>query len=315
MTLSTPKTTKSIRCEHNCDSIEVNSREDKIFVGMYEYEESSSSRGGGYLVLDKDGNTVSESLSRKYGALDAKWIKDDFVLVACSDGIVRKVCGDDGSIVGEFPVVDSPGSVNTANILMTIDTATNSDGSLTIATITAKGELSVVNNGVVEKVQAHSPVFESWTCAVNPSLPTMIGTGSDDCVLKIWDSRSLQSPVLENKRAHSMGVTCIEFLADGNELLTGSYDERIRRFDIRNMSHPVIEKKTIGGVWRLKPREDQLFVAACYGGCVVVGSVDFEPLVTEYTEHESMAYGIGALSNNSAVSCSFYDKLVQFWSF
>jgi hypothetical protein len=81
------------------------------------------------------------------------------------------------------------------------------------------------------------------------------------------------------------------------------------------MSHPVIEKKTIGGVWRLKPREDQLFVAACYGGCVVVGSVDFEPLVTEYTEHESMAYGIGALSNNSAVSCSFYDKLVQFWSF
>jgi diphthamide biosynthesis protein 7 len=203
---------------------------------------------------------------------------------------------------------------------MTIDAASmGEDGPCVIATITAKGELSIVSDWAAEpvKVQAHSPILESWSCALSPDTK-LVGTGSDDCVLKIWDSRCLkEGPSIQNEKSHSMGVTCIEFLqGDSHHLLTGSYDDRIRRFDLRNLSQPVLERKTIGGVWRLKPWEnDRLFVAACYGGCTVVRMDDFEPIVTNYTEHQSMAYGIGALSINCVVSCSFYDKLVQFWCF
>jgi WD40 repeat protein len=109
-----------------------------------------------------------------------------------------------------------------------------------------------------------------------------------------------------------MGTTCVEFL-DENTLLSGCYDDRIRKFDLRHLAVPVSEFKSIGGIWRMKPHSGKLYVAACYGGCQVLRLDTFD-LVEEYKGHESMVYGIGALGDSNVVSCSFYDKSIRFWN-
>lgn len=299
--------TRKIDAPFNCDSIEVNPSTDTIFVGMYEYEESSSSRCGGFLILDAKGDEISRIVS-DYGCLDAKWLSYDLITIACSDGVIRNYSKSLDTIVQEIPIVSKPSSSDTSNIIMTIDSVYGRT-----ATITAKGQLVLTKDAVlIRQWEAHSPVIESWCCGLNPDASVVV-SGSDDCSLKFWDTNS-QDLLHHDLRNHSMGTTCIEFL-DNNMLLSGSYDDRIRLFDMRNLADPVKEVKSIGGIWRLKPFSNRLFVAACYGGCQILELDTLEPIVTEYTGHESMAYGIGALNLNKAVSCSFYDKSIQFWEF
>ena len=307
-----PKTIHSVNLPHNCDSVEINHARDRVFVGMYEYEESSSSRGGGFAMLDREGEVRHVYVNKDWGALDACWSsRDDTIVVASSDGIVRVYdCTDidNPACVGETQAVQTPGSDKTENILMTIDMKGNM-----WSTITAKGELALFRDGnVISRIEAHSRIIESWACSLTHDT-NMVASGSDDCALKIWDTRTSEL-VMQNTKSHTMGTTCLEFMSD-TEILTGSYDDRIRRFDIRHIKEPVTERKSIGGIWRLKPCGNRIFVAACYGGCSVVDFADFRPIVSEYTKHESMAYGIGALEESCAVSCSFYDKLVTYWDF
>jgi len=249
-------------------------------------------------------------VNKEWGALDACWTDtENRIVLASSDGIVRVYdCTEMSNPIcsGEIKAVDIPGSEKTENILMTID----AKGDMW-STITAKGEIALFREShLISRFDAHSNVIESWACSLSPDT-TMVASGSDDCSLKIWDTRTNEL-VMQNTRSHMMGTTCLEFMSD-TDILTGSYDDRIRRFDLRSLREPVTERKSIGGIWRLKPFGDRLFVAACYGGCSVVNINDFNPIASEYTEHESMAYGIGVLDCDLAVSCSFYDKLVSYW--
>lgn len=298
---------KEIKTPFNADSVEVSPDLSSIFVGMYEYDEASSTRGGGFMILDSEGNLKLEEKT-EYGCLDAKWVSNDIISIACSDGFLRWFSYADDNVFHETPCVLAPNSNDTSNIIMTIDTVQENT-----ACITAKGQLLFLKNtDVVQSWQAHSPVFESWCCALNPS-GNIVVSGSDDCSLNYWDTRSCEL-ILSDKRNHRMGTTAVEFLSDVT-LLSGSYDEYIREFDIRNQSTPVREIKSIGGIWRIKPFEDKLYVAACYGGCQVLRLTNLEIILPFYSGHQSMAYGIGALGNSQAASCSFYDKSVQIWSF
>ena len=298
---------KEIKTPFNADSVEVSPDRAAAFVGMYEYEESTSSRGGGFLITDSAGNIKHEQTA-EFGCLDAKWISNDCLAIACSDGIVRWFSCTDLDMRDQTSVVDVPSSTDTSNIIMTIDVEND-----TTACITAKGKLSILKDrSHVLTWEAHSPVFESWCCALNPA-GNMVVSGSDDCSLKYWDVRSSEL-VFDDKRSHKMGTTSIEFLNDST-LLSGSYDEHIREFDIRNLSSPLREFKSVGGIWRIKPFQDLLYVAACYGGCQIIRYSDFKPVVYQYKGHDSMAYGIGALNEREVMSCSFYDKSLQIWAF
>lgn len=298
---------KVLKAPFNADSIEVSPDLSTVFVGMYEYDESTYVRGGGFLLLDSHGTSLLDK-SKEYGCLDAKWISNSSLVIACSDGILRWFSCTDAKISHETAVVPCPSSTKLENVVMTVDTVNDHT-----TCITSKGQLSILRDQtVIHTWEAHSPVFESWCCGLNPSA-NLIASGSDDCSLRFWDVRE-RNMVAIDKRNHKMGTTAVEFLTDVS-LLSGSYDEYVREFDLRNLVAPVREFKSIGGIWRLKPFQDMLLVAACYGGCQVLRLPEFETVLQRYEGHGSMAYGIGALGTDIAISCSFYDKAIHIWAF
>lgn len=120
-------------------------------------------------------------------------------------------------------------------------------------------------------------------------------------------------------------------------LVSGSYDEKARVWDLRNLSRPTstVEVPCAGGVWRLKwhPTHKALLAAACmYGGFFLLrtdaddagggdGGLDTLAVVEEYSAHDNatIAYGVDWCRSDEfpvplLASCSFYEQRVNLWS-
>ncbi|KAK8518217.1 hypothetical protein V6N12_017373 [Hibiscus sabdariffa] len=198
-----------------------------------------------------------------------------------------------------------------------------SDGSVSIITIAESG---------IEKLQewkAHD--FELWTTCFDIHQPQLVYTGSDDCKFSCWDIRDSPSErVFQNSKVHKMGVCCIaKSPTDPNTVLTGSYDEYLRVWDLRSISRPVNEASVClgGGVWRIKhhPFVSGLVLAACmHNGFAIVKIGEKKPEVLEaYSQHGSLAYGAdwqrveispgGKSKSTTVATCSFYDRLLRLW--
>lgn len=195
-----------------------------------------------------------------------------------------------------------------------------SDGSVSITTL-AESRIEIL-----QEWKAHD--FELWTTCFDIHQPQLVYTGSDDCKFSCWDMRDNPSGmVFQNSKVHKMGVCCIaKSPTDQNTILTGSYDEYLRVWDLRCISRPVNETSVClgGGVWRIKhhPFVSGLVLAACmHNGFAIVKIGDEKSEVAEaYSQHGSLAYGADwqrakLLPGGStiAATCSFYDKLLRVW--
>ncbi|PON72223.1 Guanine nucleotide-binding protein, beta subunit [Parasponia andersonii] len=198
-----------------------------------------------------------------------------------------------------------------------------SDGSVAITSL-VESQLEVK-----QEWKAHD--FELWTTSFDIQQPHLVYTGSDDCKFSGWDLREGPPKLaFHNSKAHKMGVCCIaKSPSDPNTLLTGSYDENLRLWDLRSISKPVNEASLGlgGGVWRIKhhPFVPGLVLSACmHNGFAIVKFKGGEAEVTErYSNHESLAYGAdwhrgepvhgGERKSSLVATCSFYDRLLRIW--
>ncbi|KAK4099941.1 hypothetical protein N658DRAFT_452307 [Parathielavia hyrcaniae] len=173
-------------------------------------------------------------------------------------------------------------------------------------------------------------------------------SGGDDSMLRsrtfTWNEGVVTDalPSLAS-RGHDAGVTAILPLLtqeSGHELIvTGSYDEHIRLFSVPPFGKPkqLAESRLGGGVWRLKlidldtiPSQDYVWRARILASCMHAGARIVELLETvggahqfavlgRFEEHKSMNYGSdfhpGRGDRLTAVSTSFYDKLLCLWEF
>jgi diphthamide biosynthesis protein 7 len=139
-----------------------------------------------------------------------------------------------------------------------------------------------------------------------------------------------------------MGVCCIQTSPhEENVLVTGSYDEHIRVWDMRSLGKPLVDRSLGlgGGVWKLKwsPFDKRFIAAACmHNGFYIVKleGCDIDT-VAEYKNHGSLAYGIDwckapdrrkwcreaedslddpcSPKESLLASCSFYDRSLHLW--
>ena len=110
-------------------------------------------------------------------------------------------------------------------------------------------------------------------------------------------------------------------------------------YDYRMMNEPLSKVSVGGGVWRIKWHPStwsgesscrgKLLVAAMHGGCRVVNfpslnsdveeyTIEEADVISEFTAHESMAYGadwifVPNAGLEAAASCSFYDRKAFIW--
>ncbi|CCF59391.1 hypothetical protein KAFR_0G03590 [Kazachstania africana CBS 2517] len=220
-----------------------------------------------------------------------------------------------------------------------IDRSSSYDGRAEVTPYEVQGENVSGIEAIVETFdEAHS--LECWTAEFGQLQPfsQVLFTGGDDSCLMAHDLRSKQM-IWSNNRIHDSGVVAIKsstttFRNDRpTSLVTGSYDDHIRSFDLRMLGDsiypgrnvPVAELKSCnlgGGVWRFSemPKagsEDTLMVCCMYDGAKIVSMNDTNEeyfKVTNYLKegHESMCYG-GDWCNEFIATCSFYDKSLQKW--
>ncbi|GMH01269.1 hypothetical protein Nepgr_003108 [Nepenthes gracilis] len=305
-------------------------------------EGKQPSRSGSISLFDVDAyNHRLELLHRveTAGIFDIKWnpVGDNsspLLAQSDADGFLRIYgleCGADGLTAAGAFLRESGSLCVSSHMCLCLDwhpSATSvsvghSDGSVSIIS------LSDSHLRVQEQWKAHE--FELWTTSFDIQRPYLLYTGSDDCKFICWDLRTSPSaPAFQNSKAHKMGVCCIvKNPNDLHALLTGSYDEHLRIWDVRAISKPVNEASIClgGGVWRMKyhPFVSGLVLAACmHNGFAIVRINDGNAEVTEtYSKHGSLAYGadwqIGRSEskdegkNNLVATCSFYDRLLRVW--
>lgn len=80
----------------------------------------------------------------------------------------------------------------------------------------------------------------------------LIVSGADDSLLLGWDLRSPDVLTFSN-RSHEAGVISLACNPHNDfQILSGSYDERLRLFDLRHMKEPLIRSNRLGdGAYQL----------------------------------------------------------------
>lgn len=180
------------------------------------------------------------------------------------------------------------------------------------------GTVALSRENSLTRWKAHD--LEVWCACFDPEGRLLL-TGSDDSLMKMWDIRADFERPTATTKCHDSGVCCIQRRPHHSFIVaSGSYDEKIRMWDLRSLSKPLESLDAGGGVWRIawSSLGDSLAVAAMYGGARLL-SADPLRVVKEYKEHASIVYGV-AIGRDAAsadgltvLTCSFYDHLLAIW--
>lgn len=166
---------------------------------------------------------------------------------------------------------------------------------------------TIVTSWLAHKLPFTSEPCEVWTCCLHDD---MACTGGEDALLRLWDVRTAVSVGVA--KLFEAGVTYSRWM-DSHTLLTGSYDQKIRLIDTRNMKESIKEIETAGGVWHVETssHDDTVrHLAACmYGGWALFDE-DFQPLASDEKAGEQLLYGAAMLSANRLAYSTFNDYTV-----
>uniref|UniRef100_A0A5B7BX14 methylated diphthine methylhydrolase n=1 Tax=Davidia involucrata TaxID=16924 RepID=A0A5B7BX14_DAVIN len=272
-------------------------------------------------IFDVKWNSAGANVGPLLAQADADGYLRVHYLECCSDGpeargnFLKEVCGEQVSSSMCLCLDWNPSATSISVGL--------SDGSVSIVSF-LESQLDVQ-----EEWKAHE--FELWATSFDIHQPQLVYTGSDDCKFSCWDLRDGPSKLaFQNTKIHKMGVCCIaKSPSDPHTLLTGSYDEYLRVWDVRSISKPINETSIClgGGVWRIKhhPFVPGLVLAACMhnGFAVVKIKGDGAEVIETYSKHGSLAYGAdwqkgelcqeGKRKSAAVATCSFYDRLLRVW--
>ncbi|KAF8250079.1 WD40 repeat-like protein [Wilcoxina mikolae CBS 423.85] len=289
-----------------------------LVIGTYLLDETAitlETKKTGTLELYRhslaSGLTHLQSLPTAFGAvLDLKF-RGDVLVVALSRGAigVYKLEGD-----GTIEHVETLQLFSEVLVLSLNFSPTEEK---VVACTLSDGGVAVVDLEVRRVRDSYTPhTLEAWTCEFSTDGKRLY-SGGDDSLFIGWDLGAGMEVVRSRRSAHGAGVTAI-LAVEGGEVLTGSYDEVLRVWDLRGRMQAVDETGLGGGVWRLQEIgcSGRLLASCMHAGSRVVDMGKGLEVVARWEENKSMNYGshVHADAPNVVASCSFYDKRVCIWS-
>ncbi|CAE7185214.1 wdr85, partial [Symbiodinium necroappetens] len=300
--------------------------------GTYEHVEETNQRKGAlvFASIEQCDQSHQYSLLRTQviespGVYDIAWGPDGSVLAtACADGCVR-LCSQSRGVLHEASNVSE-------QILTHLCFGAGGDGLAAVGQDGKCYHLKLDASGFQKLAEKQQHDLEAWCVDVSPAEPDLVLSGADDGHVAVWDVREPDAPALRNRRSHEAGVTALAFNPfNPLQVASGSYDERLRLFDLRKLTaEPVAKTGRLGdGAYQIAwhPRwRGILAVAAMRCGFPLfrLDDAGFECLTAYAADapegtHGSLGYGISwqfaASSETSlAASASFYDRSVHLWT-
>lgn len=310
--------------------------EGMLAVGTYQLDETTQVRHGALYTFSHhtSGPPLKERnrLSNIPGIFDLQWVPGcldgscTMVAIALADGSVQCIDAlSDGVKHLSTPPCEEYMAL-TVDILRHQDemmfTSSYSDGSIKIFQV-APDRIERIHNW-----QAHT--LEAWVSTWSRSMDTLssiVYSGGDDALFQAWDVRDTSHEPCRkflDRKTHQAGVCWItEVESHPHMVLTGSYDQNIRIWDLRNNSRPICTSQhdTGGGVWRIKPhpKDSTLLLTACmYNGFLVYrieeqGDSFYITECEHYPHQQTLAYGASWSQNGAVATCSFYDNALHLW--
>jgi diphthamide biosynthesis protein 7 len=308
----------------------------QLSCGTYYYDKSSLQRTGCLYVLklNEKFDSIEKITNFEFthaGILDLKWLNSTSLVTIDSKNCLKLIRYDSESF--NLNVMENI-ELNENAIGLSIDVLDQK-----IASVDNQGNINTIlmsqeKFSLEKSFKAHDA--EVWSIHNDRFDSNVLYSGADDCLLKMWDFRKSTKRAINESNVFEAGVCSIltpsrnsKDILSGfteNNILCGSYDERIYLLDKRNMKKCVSKSEKLqGGVWKMKlsPFKNYLICACMHTGLNIV-NLEGLKLEMNYEKHglDNLAYGCDIYSKrvnkieanyDLIASCSFYNHNLRVW--
>ncbi|OZC08474.1 hypothetical protein X798_04535, partial [Onchocerca flexuosa] len=265
-----------------------------------------------------DGNIHSGSIYKLHGNKVDK-------LIALPGGVFRFAIQPDGHIIstlttGSIGVVDSDLDivhilpVTEKRTLLSISVCGNSALCSDIY-----GTVHIINletGNISSSFLGHTSPYTNEPCEVWTTIwldTNCVLSGGEDNLLKLWDLRlDTKQPINVNK-THQCGVISLH-RENSKYIISGSYDDHIRRIDLRNFVQCIFDRKMNGSAWSIRTADENSYIVSCmYGSWIMIEKENFDILQKNDKLGEKLLYDADFSPETSVVvSCTFNNYAVNF---
>ncbi|VDK63516.1 unnamed protein product [Onchocerca ochengi] len=252
------------------------------------------------------GNKVEKLIALPGGVFRFALQPDGHIISTLTTGSIG-VVGSDLDIVHILPVTEK-------RTLLSISVCENS-----ALCSDVYGTVHIINletGNISSSFLGHTSPYTYEPCEVWTTIwldTNCVLSGGEDNLLKLWDLRSDTKQPINVNKTHQCGVISLH-RENSKYIISGSYDDHIRRIDLRNFVQCIFDRKMNGSAWSIRTADENSYIVSCmYGSWIMIEKENFNTLQTNDKLGEKLLYDADFSPETSVVvSCTFNNYAVNF---